>query len=163
MTDEVKVTRKPLKVIKPKKESKPKKPTGAEKAAALREAEREKVLKNTLKGTFYENVPIKSYKINSIMSEAIPGTEEEVDVIKKGEVLILFDETVYKIVIEDGYFTLFGQDGKDWFQGSGQYIGSRVIVRDNVYYPADSPPSYDDLEKRKKKGETFMTGKERSK
>jgi hypothetical protein len=162
MTDEVKVTRKPLKVIKPKKESKPKKPTGAEKAAALREAEREKVLKNTLKGTFYENVPIKSYKINSIMSDNIPGHEEEVDVIKNGEITFLFDETIYKIVVEDGYFTLFGQDGKDWFQGSGQYIGSRVIVRDNVYYPADTPPTIDDLEKKKKKEQTFMTGKEKA-
>jgi len=118
----------------------------------------ERVLKNTLKGSFYENVPIKDYKIDKTMKESYPGTDVDVEVIKTGEINFVFDDTHYRIVVNEGYFSLFVKEGSQLSEGSSHYIGTRVRVHDGAYWPAQDAVTYDDRQKQKKAAAIYMGG-----
>jgi hypothetical protein len=106
---------------------------------------REQVLKNTVRGTFYENVKIKEYDIQSAI------VEEGEYVIHTGHITFDFDDNTYKIEIVEGFFELYYKDGKEWFPGSSFYISMRVAMKpDGTYHPMDGYATPEVREKKKK-------------
>lgn len=118
---------------------------------------KEQILKNTLKGTFYENIPIIDYQIEKTMLETVPGTNITIETIKKGELTFKFDANEYKITITDGYFNLLIKEGNQYFDGSTHYIGTRVKIVNKEYWPIEYAQSYDVT--KQKKPVIYMTGK----
>ena len=82
----------------------------------------------------------------------------DVEVIKTGEINFVFDDTHYRIVVNEGYFSLFVKEGSQLSEGSSHYIGTRVRVHDGAYWPAQDAVTYDDRQKQKKAAAIYMGG-----